>query len=53
MQMTISAYGDTVIEVAKSLEKGENGMSSNADKFQAIFCRKDKRSTARISLKIG
>jgi hypothetical protein len=28
-------------------------MSANADKFQAIFCRKDKQSTAGISLKIG
>ena len=59
---TLSAYGDTVIEVTKSLEKGaeealswflSNGMSANADKFQAIFCRKDKKSTAGISLKIG
>ena len=59
---TLSAYGDTVIEVTKSLEKGaeealswflSNGMSANADKFQAIFCRKDKKSTAGISLMIG
>ena len=28
-------------------------MSANADKFQAIFSRKDKQSTAGISLKIG
>ena len=52
--MTIlSAYGDTIIEVTKSLEKGaeealswfiSNGMSANADKFQAIFCRKDKKA---------
>ena len=50
---TLSAYGDTVIEVTKSLEKGaeealswflSNGMSANADKFQAIFCRKDKKA---------
>ena len=43
---TLSAYGDTVIEVTKSLEKGaeealswflSNGMSANADKFQATF----------------
>ena len=59
---TLSAHGDTVIEVTKSLEKGaeealswflSNGMSANADKFQAIFSRKDKQSTAGISLKIG
>ena len=28
-------------------------MQINADKFQAIFSRKDKQSTAGISLKIG
>ena len=28
-------------------------MSANADKFQSIFCRKDKQSTAGISLKVG
>jgi hypothetical protein len=59
---TLSAYSDTVIEVTKSPEKGSeealswflsNGMSANADKFQAIFARKDKKSTAGITLKIG
>ena len=51
-----------VNEVTKSLEKGaeealswflSNSMSANADKFQAILARKDKKSTAGISLKIS
>ena len=58
----MTAHGDTVIEVIKSLEKGveeaiswflSNGMSAIADKVQPIFSRKDKQSTAKISLKIG
>ena len=59
---TLSAYGDTVIEVTKSLEKGteealswflSNSMSANVDNFQAIFCRKDKQCTEGISFTIG
>ena len=58
---TLSTHGDTVNEVTKSLENGaeealswftSNGMSANADKFQVILARKDKKSTAGISLMI-
>ena len=50
---TLSAYGDTVNEVKKSLEKGaeealswftSNRVSANADIFRAIFARKDKKA---------
>ena len=45
-----SAYGDDVNEIKESLVKGaeealswfkSNSMSANADKFQAIFAKKD------------
>ena len=50
---TLSTHGDTVNEVTKSLENGaeealswftSNGMRANADKFQAILARKDKKA---------
>ena len=50
---TLPAHGDTVNENTISLEKGaeealswflSNGISENADKFQAIFARNDKKA---------
>ena len=54
---TLSAYGDTVNEVRKSLEKGaeeallwltSNGLSANAYKFQDIFARKDNKALQKF-----
>ena len=55
-QMTILSQHtcDTVIEVLEKRAEEAlswflfNGISANADKFQAIFCKKNKKSTARF-----